>query len=191
MKKDSPPKAIILGSFGPPTVPSGLNSAMENLLHSPLGSRYRLLVLTTFRDQQHSRNLFQRLIYGAWLFTKTTFLLWVRRPALVDVHAVSGRDFLKNGVAVLAARAAGLPVLLRIHGGDFDRAFMKAKALEKRAMRMILRVADRGALLSRGWERIVNSLEPYASTVVLPNSVDCGAVKAVGHHNKDARVVLM
>ena len=170
------PRALIFGSFAPGVVPSGLDVALANLLSSPLRERYDLVVYRVFRGEISSRGMAHRLGYGFWLFMQSIWRLLTSRCSVVDVHAVSGRDLLKNGAIVFAARAIRRPVVLRIHGGNFDRAYRGAGAFEQRIVRKLLRLADRVVLLSTNWESIVKAIEPSVRTVVIPNSVDCLAL---------------
>jgi glycosyltransferase involved in cell wall biosynthesis len=170
------PRALIFGSFARTAVASGLDTALENLLASPLGERYELVVVSLFRGERTARGMIERIAYGSWLFAKTVWQLAVSRCAVADVHAVSGRDFLKNGAVVLAARATRTPIVLRIHGGNFDRVYREAGRFEQGIARKILRVADRVILLSKSWDEVARSIEPGARTGVIPNSVDCDAL---------------
>ena len=169
----SRPRALIFGSFAQTAVSSGLDTALQTLLGSPLGERYELTVVSLFRGERTARGTAARVAYGAWLFAQTVCRLVVTGCSVADVHAVSGRDLLKNGAVVLAARATRTPIVLRIHGGNFDRAYREAGSLEQAIVRRILRAADRVVLLSHSWESVVKSIEPAARTTVIPNSVDC------------------
>lgn len=172
------PHALIFGSFAPTAISSGLDTALENLLGSPLAQRYELTVVSLFRGEREVRGLIARLGYGSWLFARTVRRLVASGCAVADVHAVSGRDLLKNGAVVLAARVTRTPAVLRIHGGNFDRAYRELGAFEQAVIRWILRSADCVVLLSKSWVGIVKSIEPAARTAVIPNSVDCDALAA-------------
>ncbi len=186
------PRALIFGSFAPTVVSSGLDVALQNLLASPLRERYELGVISVFRGERAERGMVRRLGYGAWLFGRTLWRLAVSRSSIVDVHAVSGRDFLKNGAIVLAARVTRTPLVLRIHGGDFDRAYANAGRLEQRIVRTMLRVSNRVVVLSKSWEHIVSSIEPGARVAVIPNSVDCEILaEAQRRRSRAATDVLM
>ncbi|MFZ1908345.1 MAG: glycosyltransferase family 4 protein, partial [Burkholderiales bacterium] len=168
------PRALIVGSFAETNIASGLDTALENLRGSPLAGSYELVVVSLYRGETSNRGLVSRLAFGTWLLVRLMCRFAIERPAVVDVHAVSGRDLLKNGAVVLAARATRVPVLLRIHGGNFATAYESAGGAERSAVRWILRAADRVVVLSRRWEHVAKSIEPRARMVVIPNSVDCG-----------------
>ena len=186
------PLALIFGSFAPNSVPSGLDAALDNLLASPLRERYELEVVSVYRNSSPARGMLRRLGYGSLLFAQSVRRLRASRCSLADVHAVSGRDFLKSGAVLMAARATQTPVALRIHGGDFDRAYADASTAERRITRALLRVANRVVLLAKSWENIVTEIEPSARTAVIPNSVDCAALRAAGAQRPPgARNVLM
>jgi glycosyltransferase involved in cell wall biosynthesis len=167
------PRALIFGSFAETNIASGLDTALENLRGSPLASSYELVVVSLYRGETSNRSLIPRLAFGTWLLVRLICRFALERPAVADVHAVSGRDLLKNGAVVLAARATGVPVLLRIHGGNFASSYESARGVERSIVRWILRAADRVVVLSRRWEDVARSIEPAARTAVIPNSVDC------------------
>jgi glycosyltransferase involved in cell wall biosynthesis len=186
------PRALIFGSFARTIIASGLDTALENLLESPLGDRYELVLVSVFRGERSTKGMVQRLGYGSWLFAQTILRLGVSRSSVVDVHSVSGRDFLKTGAVVLAARAVRVPILLRIHGGKFDRAFESASPTEQRIVRTILRIPDWVILCSKRWDNVVRSIEPRARTAVIPNSVDCDIfAEAMRRRPSTANDVLM
>lgn len=166
------PCVLIYGSFQPPETPCGVTSAMKTLVSSPLASRYDLDVISTYRSTS-DRNLAKRLLFGAFLFLKSGLQMLSHRAAVVDVFAVSGRDFLKHASIVLAARLMRRPCVLRIHGGDFDRSYMAESPMIRSVIRFCLRLSTRVVTLSSGWSERVRSIEPRIDTEVIPNSVDC------------------
>lgn len=192
MKPDEREAVLIYGPFQPPDQPCGVSAALRSFVASPIREQFDLEVVSTYRGQDEERGLAARLAYGLWLFVASWLRIARSRARLVDIHAVSDRDFLKHGAVLLAAGVAGRPTLLRIHGGDFDRVYARSSETLRALTRWLLRRADRVVLLSPGWEHIVNEIEPRAATAVLSNSVPCDELERLGEQReKDSHRVLM
>jgi glycosyltransferase involved in cell wall biosynthesis len=186
------PRVLIFGSFAPGNALSGLDVALDNLVKSTLRERYEPRVVSVYRSDGWSRGLIRRMAYGFVLFVRSVRLLKASKCALADVHAVSGRDLLKAGAILAAARVTRTPVALRIHGGNFERAYLEASAVERWIVRALLRLPNRVVLLSRGWEAIVRNIEPAARTCVVPNSIDSAALAATASRRPPrSEIVLM
>ena len=129
---------------------------------------------STYRTPR-SRTIAERLIYGIWLACKTMIQMIRTGAVLADIHAVSDRSLLSHAALMFGAQLAGRPAVLRIHGGDFDRVFEQAGAIQSRLIRLILRSASRTIVLSEGWRSRISAIEPKAKVEVIPNPVDCTA----------------
>jgi glycosyltransferase involved in cell wall biosynthesis len=166
-------KVLVYGSFAGPGTPCGVTAAMEAFISSPISKVFDFEVITTRRGPDPTRGLARRLAHGVRLVTEAAVRMPISGADLVDVHAVSGRDFLKNSAVVLAARLSGRPAVLRIHGGDFIAAFERAGRVEQGLVRRLLRAANRVVVLSQRWADVITGIEPRATVAVIPNSIDC------------------
>ena len=172
-------KVVIYGSFQPLSIPCGITQSVNNLLNTSLTDNFEIEIISTARTNNFNRTLLQRLAHGIWLALTTAKKIILSRSDIVDVHAVSGRDFLKNSAVVVIAKLLGRPTILRIHGGNFDSAFAKASSKEQKLIRVLLRLSNRVVVLSRHWQDIVLQIEPKTKTVIIPNSIDCSALGAI------------
>ncbi len=162
---------MVFGSFHPPSVPCGMSSAVRNLLGSGLTDHYDLEVVSTYRADE-DRGHVKRLIYGTYLGLMSALRVAVRGADIVDVHAVSDRDFLKQSAVLLGTKLVGRPAVMRIHGGDFDRVFERSAPFVQEVTRRVLRRADRVVVLSERWRRVISAIEPRARIAEIPNAVD-------------------
>ncbi len=186
------PRVLIFGSFAPPGIPCGVTNAVRNFVASPIRERYELKLVSTYREPDEQRGLASLLAFGIWLGIRSLVHILQVRPRLVDVHAVSNRDFRKHAAVVLAARLLRRPCVLRLHGGDFDRVYAAAGRTSRTLIRWTLRLPSQIVVLSEGWIRIVRSIEPCARVCAIPNAVDCDAYSELGARRAiNARNVLL
>ena len=167
------PVVLLVGSFAPPELPCGITAAVQNLIASPCRERFDLRVQSTWRELDVHRSLLERVRFAGQLFLRTIREVRRQGVALVDLHTASERDFEKHAVVVIAAKIARCPVLLRIHGGNFDRSYADGSPLARLLIRTILRLADRVVALSETWAGAIDRIEGRARVVVVSNSVVC------------------
>ncbi|MCP5055254.1 MAG: glycosyltransferase family 4 protein [bacterium] len=190
-KGHSRPGVLIYGSFQPPGKPCGVTAAMRSSVESPLRNFYELEVITTHRSGTN-RGVVSRLCFGLWLFGSSWIRMLRSGAAVVDVHAVSDRDFLKHAAVVLAAKLAGRRCVLRVHGGDFDRVYDRGSSLNKSIIRWILRLPDSVVLLSRHWAEVIARIERSANCCVIPNSICCDEFESIATRRQEgSRQVLL
>lgn len=166
------PRVLVYGSFAAQGVPCGVTAAVDGFLASPIRRLYDLDRISTRNDAGGDRGLASRLAHGSALFVTALRTMLRTRADLVDIHAVSGREFLKNAAVMLAARLLRRPVVLRIHGGDFDKAMDLGVPGARQLVRWLLRRPQRVVVLSKGWADRIRALEPRAVVGVVPNSID-------------------
>ena len=150
------------------SIPCGITQAVNNLLKTCLNDDFEIDVVSTARKNAIDRKLLHRLANAFCLASTTARKLIFSRINLVDVHAVSGRDFLKNSAVVVTAKFLGRPSILRIHGGNFDTEFDKASRIEKKMICGLLRLPNRVVVLSRHWQKVILQIEPKAKTAIIP-----------------------
>jgi glycosyltransferase involved in cell wall biosynthesis len=105
--------------MGPdPAIGGGMAAALRSLLESPLGERYRLEVVPTYRGPEPLSRL---LVFAAAL---ARLALWSLRDRgrVVHVHATVRGSMYRKAVCVLAARALRRRVVLHVHSGAGDIA---------------------------------------------------------------------
>lgn len=185
-------RVLVFGSFSPPAIPCGITNSVKSLLASRVTETYRLELISTFRDSGASRSIAGRLSYGMYLGMMAATRIVQKRADLVDIHTASGKDFLKHSVILIAAKLVGRPVILRIHGGDFMGSFNRYGHFGKWFIRIILRRSDRVVVLSDGWRRVLETIEPKSRVKVIPNSIDCSHFRKLSYeHRSDALGILL
>jgi glycosyltransferase involved in cell wall biosynthesis len=184
------PLVLVFGSFQPGDVPCGITSVMRSFLASSIRDSYDFEVVSTFRETDVTRGIGERLRFGSVLLARTFQKILRARPALIDVHAVSGRELFKQSAVLIAARLTRCPSVLRIHGGDFDHVYAHASRSGKWLTRFILRLPSRVVLLSDGRAKIMREIEPRMKCVVIHNLVSCDEFEPLGRSRPDTQDVL-
>jgi glycosyltransferase involved in cell wall biosynthesis len=98
----------------------------------------------------------------------------VRKPEIVHVKLASGGSFARKVAVGLLCRMRGVPVLVHVHGGGFDR-FIAASAPPVRALaRWMLEGEMHVVSLSDRWAQRLQPLFPRANISVVYNPVEVG-----------------
>lgn len=172
------PRVLIYGSFQSPSTPCGVTAALQSCLASPLAQDYALEAISTYRPHA-SRSLVARLAFGVWLGLRSLGQILRRRAAVVDIHAVSDRDFLKHIAVLFAARFSRTHCILRIHGGDFERVYARESRTKRALIRLALRLPQHVVVLSQSWQDVIAQIEPRAKLAIVPNSIDCDTLQKI------------
>jgi len=107
------------------------------------------------------------------------------RGDLVHIHTCSGFTFYRSLIDVLVARCCRVPVVLHVHGAQFDEFCAGAGRLGRRLISRGLAAADCVVVLSNHWRDILRRYAPNASLRVVPNGVP---VPAMADATTDGRV---
>ena len=105
---------------------------------------------------------------GAGEFTS---LLAQHRNVALHVHTAAHASFWRDSAYMCAALAARCPVILHLHGGDFDRFYDSSSAASRAAIRFFL---EHAAYVLAPTERIVSwtrSVSDGANVSCVPNPV--------------------
>jgi glycosyltransferase involved in cell wall biosynthesis len=105
-----------------PEIGGGMAASLAALLASPLGQRYRLDVVATYRGRQPLRRL------AVYCLALVRLFAWslCRRGAVVHVHATVRGSAYRKSVCVLLARLLRRRVVLQIHSGPGDIAAFRS-----------------------------------------------------------------
>lgn len=184
------PVLLVYGSFQPGDFPCGITSVMRSLVSSHLRDIYDIEVVSTLREADADRGIRERLMFGCGLLLETIHKILRVRPALIEIHTATGRDFFKHSAVLVAARLTRCPSVLRIHGGDFENAYARASLPRRWVTRFILRLPSRVVLLSEGWARAFGGIEPRMKSAVIHNPVSCEEFESLGRDRPDTQDVL-
>jgi glycosyltransferase involved in cell wall biosynthesis len=105
--------------MGPdPGIGGGMAAALRGLLESPLGERYELEVVPTYRGTE----LLRRLGLFCWALLRLCAWSLRDRGRLVHIHATVRGSMYRKSVCVLLARALRRRVVLQVHSGAAEIA---------------------------------------------------------------------
>jgi glycosyltransferase involved in cell wall biosynthesis len=98
-------------------------------------------------------------------------LLAQHRRMVMHVHTTAHAGFWRDSAYLLAAIAARCPVILHLHGSDFDRFYDGCSTPSRTAIRFFLERAACVAAPSQRLTSWVRSVSPVAQVTCLPNPV--------------------
>jgi glycosyltransferase involved in cell wall biosynthesis len=104
-----------------------------------------------------------------------TFLRFTRRssPDVVHVHASSRLSFYRESLYVVyAALVWRRPVLLHVHGSDFDAFLRECGPVRSWYVRRVMGLCDSVVALSSYWADVIEAETGIEHTAVVPNPVD-------------------
>nr|WP_281283507.1 glycosyltransferase family 4 protein [Modestobacter excelsi] len=97
--------------------------------------------------------------------------LVLRRPGIVHLHTASYGSFARKSTLAWICRAAGVPVVLHVHGGAFGDFYARSPHLLQRYIRRTLSSAARVIGLGDRWAEVLQEIAPDARVAVVPNAV--------------------
>ena len=160
-------RIVILGTYSGGC--GGVAAVLAGYAKAGLGAGKRVQYLATHVSGSRSRK--------AWQFARALVnfghALLRRDVALVHAHAASRSSFYRKSVFLLLARLFRIPVLLHLHGGEFERFYAdESSPLAKRYIRWIMRGCDRVVVLSNSWHRFMVRLVDAQRLITISNGVD-------------------
>lgn len=98
-------------------------------------------------------------------------LLRERAVDVVHIHVASDASFYRKSAFVLQSRARGLPVVMHVHGADFDTFYNRSNALQKAYIRQIFGWCSKVLVLSDFWKTYFQHHIIQGKVEVLHNGV--------------------
>ena len=168
---DNPLKVLLIGPSIEGT-PGGMATVLRELLAAAMpGVRFRHL-------QSHTEGrATQKLALAARALAD-----FARSDDfdVVHIHVASGASFYRKSLFVLAAQQRRKPVILHVHGADFDAFFQRALAPMRWYIRRIFACCARVVVLSESWRSFFHQYIIPTGVVVLPNGVDARRFASAG-----------
>ncbi|HYP49198.1 MAG TPA: glycosyltransferase [Thermoleophilaceae bacterium] len=143
-------------------------AVVRDLLASPLGERYALLSIPTYRSPAP---LARVLLFSASLLRLG---VWCLLPGarIVHIHTAVRGSLYRKSVCVLVAKAARRPVVLHLHAGagDIEDFHGSLGRLRRLAFRAAMRASDRVLSVSKLGADAIERLFDVPGIVVVPNA---------------------
>lgn len=167
--------------------PGGIDSAVRSVAGSRLGTRWRIERIVSNRPGSVPARI------GLFLtaLVRYTVVLLVRRPDLVHLHSATHGSLVRKGVLLCVARAAGVPVVLHMHSGEFPHFVQRCPRLLRPLVPALLAAADTVVALGEQWAQSLRAAAPRAHVVSVPNAVTVPAAVPERDDGGPVRVVFL
>lgn len=165
-REESAGHVIMLGTA--PGSAGGVAAVIAGYREAGLEQRWRVVYLVTHVDGTWGR----KLLCLVRAFGQFLRALLRHDVALVHAHSASRWSFRRKSLFLLLARWAGVPTVLHLHGGEFDRFYTReSTALGRAFIRHVLRRCDRIIVLSAQWQDFITDLVGSERVVCIGNGV--------------------
>ena len=178
------PKVLMVGPW--PPAKGGVTTFMCNVTKSPLKEKYDFIPFTTSRPEKRDvkgdnygyravfRGGFKRVAQGIlitlWHLVIYPWVVLVRQPAVIQVHANDFQAFWEASLYVLMGKIIRRPIVLRI-GGAFNRFWESSGASARIAIQWTLRQPALLVVQSEYWRNYLSGLGQTGPTIILNNFV--------------------
>jgi glycosyltransferase involved in cell wall biosynthesis len=145
----------------------GMEAVLRDVLASPLSTRYRLYLITSYRSH--------RPLHRILTFAKAlgTLARWCRGDGerLVHIHTAVRGSIYRKSLCVLVAALAGRPVVLQLHAGagDIDAFAARLDPVRRALFGAAMRRADVVISVSRAGARRIEENFGVEGVLVVPN----------------------
>ncbi len=147
----------------------GMAQVVDSLRESPLFARYSVRVIATHDRGSASRRA-QMFIRA---FVEYCGLLLTGRVGLVHAHVAMRGSFWRKSLFLWTARLFRVPVIVHLHGSQFEDFYEKECGPIRRALiRRTFRAAAAVIVLSEKWRSYIATAEPAARVRIVHNFVD-------------------
>ncbi len=93
------------------------------------------------------------------------------RPSVVHLHASADASFVRKGILFWLTRTFGIPVVMHMHGSDFQEYYQDSAPAIQVAIRAILRNAAAVVALGEAWASRLRTIAPTARITIIPNAI--------------------
>lgn len=146
----------------------GVSTVVDVLKNAGLFERCNVMYIPTHRDGGVVRKL--QVFFLGWC--RYIAMLIGGRIGLLHAHTASRASFWRKSMFMLPAFFARVPVILHIHGAEFQVFYEKeCSALSRSVVQYIFARADQVVMLSESWLQWVRTTFPTAKAKVIPNPI--------------------
>jgi glycosyltransferase involved in cell wall biosynthesis len=169
----------------------GVAGTVRLLQSSRLAADFELLPVSTYQDG----TLATKLVAAGRGLALLAWLCASGRIDLVHFHASAGGSLMRKTVGIALARAARVPVVFHVHGGQIVREERELNGplgrLQQGALRWALRSSDAVVALTPGSRRSLAARTRIRRSCVIPNAPDLTALAEKERSGRDSLVLFL
>ncbi|HUU83603.1 MAG TPA: glycosyltransferase family 4 protein [Phycisphaerae bacterium] len=163
------PRVLVIGPMAPSV--GGMTTVIEQLLTGPLSGSFEFVRHPANGAAAGWRSPLQATRRHLAQIARLARCICRKQVDVVHVHTCSGFTFYRNLIDAAVARWCGVPVVLHVHGAQFDDFCARSGRIGRWLIRRGLTRADRVVALSNRWRILLKPFAPEARFVVIPNGV--------------------
>lgn len=161
---------VMLGVHADSKQKGGIHSVVETYRAGGLFERWPIRYIGTVAGGSNAAKL---RVFAAALIEFTRLLL-TGKVALLHTQTSSRASFWRKSIFMLFAMAARRPVILHLHGSEFERFYREeCGPVRQWLVRWVFSHVDRVIVLSSQWQKLIQAMAPAAnvSTIYNPTPV--------------------
>ena len=162
--KRSPPKALWVSTSM--QTRGGITSYIRDIQETSLWTDWNIRHVATHRDGSKWTKL-AAFMAGASSFAVELIRF---RPSLVHLHSSADASFIRKSTLLWMSRLAGVPVVMHMHGSDFQRYYDESPRFLQAAIRITLSQANAVVALGDAWAAKLRAIAPSARIRAIPNA---------------------
>jgi len=165
----------------------GIAAVIRSYEQAGLFDRWPVVHVPTHRDGSGA----QKFALAARSFVRYVAMLMRGRVLLVHVHSASNASFWRKAIFIVAAFAAGRPVIFHLHGGGFEDFYWRRCGPWRRAVvRFILDRSSEIVVLSEVWRRRVSEMTRNANIRPVASPVEAKELLRINRVERSGPVLL-
>ncbi len=169
---------LLVGPLSGGPLVGGIETGIDMILRSALVQRHGIVFFNSYRAPSREGTILTRLISQLVMVARFVATLARVRPRLVHIKTADRVNFVQNSVYVLVARLSARPVVLQIHGGEFDAWYESLSSWRRWLVRRALALPTAIIALSEYWRAFVTRLHVTRPVHVIPNGVELDLARA-------------
>lgn len=145
----------------------GISSYVREMAGMPLWGEWNIRHVATHRDGSKTVKM-AAFAQGALLFIVELLRF---RPSVIHLHASADASFVRKALLLWMSRPVGTPVVVHMHGSDFQDYYHASSRVVRSMIRATLSRADVVVALGEAWAGRLRDIAPKARVTVIPNAV--------------------
>lgn len=159
---------VVMAGPLPPAV-GGMATVIEDISKSSLSREVDLVLFNTAKMTPDNRTFWQGVVTRLSLWRKWWSVL--KGADIVHIHTCSGFTYYLDGAYLCFAKLKRMPVVLHIHGAQFDKFLDSLSIVELAFARWLARRANRVVALSAEWKEQLEKRLPGSTFTIIENGV--------------------